>query len=46
MSKEEVFWFDEDENIIEDPEKAVKGVVRELDEDGNLIQETWLFPER
>lgn len=43
--KEELIWFDEDDNIVESADDAVKGVIKEFDDDGNLIQETWLFPE-
>lgn len=46
MDRSEIYWFDADGNIVEDSEKAVRGVIRELDEDGNLIRETWLMPDR
>lgn len=46
MDNTEIYWFDKDGNIVEDAEKAVRGVIRELDEKGNLIQETWLVPDR
>ena len=36
----ETFFFDENRNVVP-KEKAVEAVVRELDEDGNLIRETW-----
>jgi len=36
----EVYYFDDNDNMV-DPEKATKGVIRELDENGNLIRETW-----
>ena len=38
--KIETYYLDNDNNIVE-PEKATRGVIRELDEDGNLISETW-----
>lgn len=44
--KSEIYWFDKDGNIVETQEKAVSGVIRETDEDGNTIMETWLVPER
>lgn len=43
--KEEIIWFDKDDNIVESSDDAVKGVIRELDEHGDIVQETWLFPE-
>ena len=46
MERSEIYWFDEKGNIVEDSEKAVRGVIRELDDDGNIIQETWLMPDR
>ena len=36
----EVYYFDDNDNMVE-PDKATKGVIRELDENGNLIRETW-----
>lgn len=38
--KIETYYLDDDDNIVE-PEKATKGVIRELDENGNLVRETW-----
>lgn len=40
VDKTEVYYFDDNGNKVE-PEKATKGVIRELDENGNLISETW-----
>ena len=39
-NKIETYYLDDDGNLVE-PEKATKGVIRELDKDGNLIRETW-----
>lgn len=39
-NKIETYYLDDDNNIVE-PEKATKGVIRELDENGNLVRETW-----
>lgn len=36
----ETYYLDDDGNLV-DPEKATRGVIRELDENGNLIRETW-----
>lgn len=36
----ETYYFDDNGNMVE-PEKATKGVIRELDENGNLVRETW-----
>ena len=36
----ETYYLDDDNNIVE-PDKATKGVIRELDENGNLVRETW-----
>lgn len=36
----ETYYLDDDGNLVE-PEKATRGVIRELDENGNLIRETW-----
>lgn len=38
----EIIFFDERGGITEDKEKATSAVIRELDEDGNLINETFL----
>lgn len=38
--KVETIYLDDDDNIVE-PEKATRGVIRELDENGNLVRETW-----
>ncbi len=38
--KVETYYFDDDGNTVE-PEKATRGVIREVDEDGNLVRETW-----
>ncbi len=38
--KVETYYFDDDGNTVE-PEKATKGVIREVDKDGNLVRETW-----
>ena len=38
--KVETVYLDDDNNIV-DSEKATKGVIRELDEQGNLVRETW-----
>lgn len=39
-NKIEKYYLDDDGNIV-DPEKATRGVIRELDENGNLVNETW-----
>jgi len=36
----ETYYLDDNGNIVE-PEKATRGVIRELDENGNLVRETW-----
>ena len=38
--KVETYYMDDNNNFVE-PEKATKGVIRELDADGNLVRETW-----
>ena len=38
--KVETVYLDDDNNIVE-PEKATRGVIRELDENGDLVRETW-----
>lgn len=38
--KIETVYLDDDNNIVE-PEKATRGVIRELDENGDLVRETW-----
>lgn len=44
--KVETYYLDDDDNIVE-PENATKGIIRELDEDGNLVRETFgTFEER
>ena len=44
--KVETYYLDDDDNIVE-PDKATKGIIRELDEDGNLVRETFgTFEER
>lgn len=40
----EIYYFDKDGNIV-DASIAVRCVIRECDENGNLICETWgMFP--
>lgn len=39
-NKIETYYLDDDGNIVE-PEKATRGVIRELDEKGNLVRETF-----
>ncbi len=41
----EIYYFDKDRNVV-DKESAVEAVVRELDENGNLITETWAVIEK
>ena len=36
--KSEIIYFDENDKIVE-KDKAVKAVIRELDENGNLVRE-------
>ena len=38
--KVETVYLDDNNNVVE-PEKATRGVIRELDENGNLVRETW-----
>lgn len=37
--RSEIYYFDADDNCV-DKSKAVKAIIRELDDKGNLIQET------
>lgn len=46
MYKEELIWLDKDDNIVDSADEAVRGVIRELNDKGELIQETWLMPEK
>lgn len=39
-NKIETYYLDDDGNFVE-PEKATRGIIRELDEDGNLVRETF-----
>ena len=41
-NREEIYYFDKDGNSCE-AEKAVKVIIRELDENGELVNETTLF---
>lgn len=41
-NREEIYYFDQDGNSCE-AEKAVKVIIRELDENGELVNETTLF---
>lgn len=36
----ETYYLDDDGNMVE-PEKATRGIIRELDEEGNLVRETF-----
>lgn len=38
--KSEIYYFDDEDNIVE-KENATKAVIRELDENGNLVNEIW-----
>lgn len=38
--KVETVYLDDNNNIVAS-EKATRGVIRELDENGNLVRETW-----
>ncbi len=38
MAKSEIIYFDDNGSIV-DKEKATKAVIRELDENGNLVNE-------
>lgn len=38
--KIETYYLDDDGNIVES-EKATRGIIRELNENGNLVRETW-----
>ena len=40
VDRTEVYYFDDNGKKVA-PEKATRGVIRELDENGNLISETW-----
>lgn len=40
--KKEVIFFDSNGNITDEKSKAVKVVIRELDDNGNLVNETFL----
>ncbi len=39
-NKIETYYLDDDGNFVE-PEKATRGIIRELDESGNLVRETF-----
>lgn len=39
----EVFYFDSNDNIVSDPDIAVRGVVRECTQEGILISNTWFY---
>lgn len=39
----EVFYFDSNDNIVSDPDRAVRGVVRECTQEGILISSTWFY---
>ena len=46
VSKVETYYLNDDDEMV-DPEEATKGIIRELDEDGNLVRETFgTFEER
>lgn len=38
MAKSEIIYFDDNGSIV-DKEKATKAIIRELDENGNLVNE-------
>ena len=35
-------WLDENKNIVQAPDKAVKAIVRKLDDAGKLISESFI----
>lgn len=37
----EIYYFDKDGNVVSEKEKAVRGVIRECKDNGDLICETW-----
>ena len=39
----EVFYFDSNDNIVSDPDTAVRGVIRECAQNGDLISSTWFY---
>lgn len=39
----ELYYFDENGNIVEDKEKAVRGMIRECKENGELVCTTSFF---
>lgn len=41
----EIIFFNKEGEIIDDKEKAESAVIRELDENGNLVNETFLRKE-
>lgn len=43
MVKEKIFYFDEKNNLIKDSDNAVKIIIREEDDDGEIIKETVLL---
>ncbi len=40
VAKVETYYLNDDDEMV-DPEEATKGIIRELDEDGNLVRETF-----
>lgn len=42
----ELYWFDNEGNVVDAEEEATKGVIRECKADGTLINETWLTPKQ
>lgn len=43
MTKEKIFYFDEEDNLIKNSDNVVKIIIQEEDENGNLVRETVLF---
>lgn len=41
--KTEIYYFDENDKLIDDKDKAVKIIIREIDDDGEIINETLMF---
>lgn len=39
----EVFYLDSNDNMVSNPDRAVRGVVRECMQDGTLISTTWFY---
>lgn len=39
-NKMETYYLDDDGNFV-DPDKATRGIIRETDEKGNLVRETF-----